>query len=57
MYMRENDEECKKRSERNKENKVEGAKRKIGHSQGLISSTMSLHKLVTTVDLIQLFVE
>jgi len=55
--MRENDEECKKQSERNKENKVEGAKRKIGHSQGLISSTMSLHKLVTTVDLIQLFVE
>ena len=40
--MRETDEEFKKRSQRNRKNKVEGPKAKIGHSQGSISSTMWL---------------
>jgi len=51
-YKRENDEEFKKRSARNKKNEEEGANGKIDHNQGLIASTMWLHKLVTTVGLI-----
>uniref|UniRef100_A0A7C9D1T7 Transposase-associated domain-containing protein n=1 Tax=Opuntia streptacantha TaxID=393608 RepID=A0A7C9D1T7_OPUST len=42
--MRENDEEFKKQSQRNKKSKVEGLKAKISHSQGSISSTMWFHK-------------
>jgi len=45
--MRENDEEFKKQSQRNKKNKVEGLKAKISHSQGWILSTMWFHKLVS----------
>ena len=45
--MRETDEEFKKRSQRNRKNKVEGPKAKIGHSQGSISSTMWFNKLVS----------
>jgi len=44
---REHDVVFKKRSTRNRKNKVEGSKGKIGRSQGLISSTMWLYKLVT----------
>jgi len=54
-HKRENDEVFKKRSARNKKNKVEGSKGKIGHSQRSISSTMWLYKLVTTVTLMKLF--
>ena len=43
---REHDEDFKKRSERNRKNKVEGPKAKIGHSRGSISSTMWFDKLV-----------
>ena len=43
---RETDEEFKKRSERNRKNKVEGPKAKIGHSQGSISATMWAQRLV-----------
>ena len=45
--MRETDEEFKKRSQRNRKNKVEGPKAKIGYSQGSISSTMWFNKLVS----------
>jgi len=47
--MRKNDEEFKKRSQRNKKNKVEGPKAKIGHNQGLILSTMWFHKLISNL--------
>jgi len=46
-HKREHDEVFKKRSARNRRNKVEGFKGKIGHSQGSICSTMWLYKLVT----------
>ena len=48
-HKREHDEAFKKRSVRNRKNKVEGSKGKIGHSGGSISSTMWLQKLVTTL--------
>jgi len=43
---RETDEEFKKRSERNKKNKTEGPKAKIGHNQGSISAIMWVERLV-----------
>ena len=43
---RDTDEEFKKRSERNRRNKIEGPKAKIGHSQGSISATMWAERLV-----------
>ena len=43
---RETYEEFKKRFERNRKNKVEGPKEKIGHSQGSISATMWVQRLV-----------
>jgi len=46
-HKRQHDEVFKQRSERNRKNKVEGSKGKIGHSGGSISSTMWLQKLVT----------
>ena len=46
-HKREHDEVFKKRSARNRKNKVEGSKGKIGHSGGSISTTMWLYKLVT----------
>ena len=46
-YMRKNDEEFKKRSAKNKKNKVEGPKAKVAHSQGSITSTMWSKKLLT----------
>ena len=52
-YMTENDEEFKKRYKRNKKNKVKGPKVKIGHSQGLFSSTMYLNKLETKSNLLK----
>ena len=55
QHKRENDEVFKKRLERNRKNKVEGSKGKIGHSQGSISSTMWLNELVTRVALMNLF--
>jgi len=54
-HKRENDEVFKKRSTRNRKNKVEARRGKIGHSQGSISSTMWLYKLVTRVALLNLF--
>jgi len=45
-YKRKTDEEFKKRSERNRKNKTEGPKAKIGHIQGSISTTMWVMKLV-----------
>uniref|UniRef100_A0A7C8Z4D6 Uncharacterized protein n=1 Tax=Opuntia streptacantha TaxID=393608 RepID=A0A7C8Z4D6_OPUST len=50
--MRDNDKEFKKHSKRNKWNKVEGPKVKIGYSQGLISSAMWLNKLVIKSNLL-----
>jgi len=47
--MRETNEEFKKRSQRNRKNKVEGTKAKIAHSQGSISSTMWFNKLVSNL--------
>jgi len=41
-HKRVNDEVFKKRSARNRKNKMKGSNRKIGHSQGSISSTMWL---------------
>ena len=46
MDKQEHDPTFKARSERNRKNKVEGPKAKIGHSQGSISSTMWFQKLV-----------
>ena len=43
---RKTDEEFKKRSTRNRRNKTEGSKAKIGHSQGSISATMWARRLV-----------
>ena len=45
-YKREIDEDFKKRSKRNRKNKTEGPKAKTGHSQGSISATMLVEKLV-----------